>query len=360
MRRAIPATRATERTTRLIDIETAIDSLDRAFVAVADRMPDSVVETAYRVAGHPVRVRVAGAQLAADLDKALCHLRAEAGTAPALSIEIWNDAEVGPVPWAPWPEDADTNGTVSVSDDDRFVLTQRPSSVMLLDRQGSRIVGCVRRRDRLFQDERARPFHRLISIWLDDRDIQFIHAGLVARGEKGLLLVGKSGSGKTTASIACFLGGFTYLSDDYVALEATAKDNFVGHSLYATCLVDRVYRFPALASIAHAPNHGFETKHSVYLADHQAGRFATGIRLAAVVLLKVVDRPDTVYRPAKTIEAMLALAPSSVWILPNSARNTLGKLEGLVTTVPAFWLELGRDVNQISPAVERLWGGLTG
>ena len=356
----MPDTGITERSARLIDIETAIGGLDRTFTEVAERMPGSLVETDYQVAGYTVRVRVAGPRLAADIDKALCHLRAAASGAPALTVEIWDDTEVGPTAWAHWPEDADTNGTISFTNDSRIVLIQRPSSVMLLDRKENRVVGGVRGRNALFQDERARPFHRLLSIWLDDRNIHFIHAGLVARDEKGLLLVGRSGSGKTTSSIACLLGGFTFLSDDYVALEATANGHFAGHSLYATCLLDELERFPALAQIAHAPNHSIETKDAIYLADHAAGRFAPETRLAAVIMPKVVDRPDVVYRRATTMEAMRALAPSSLWILPGSAGVSLEKMSALVTTVPAFWLELGQDMTQIAPTVERLCAELDG
>ena len=342
-------------TPRLIDIDMAIDGLGEAFCAAAHRAPDLVIEGHYRIAGYPVLVRVAGTQAAADVDKALCHLRATEEEAPELTIEIWSDDEVGPLGWAPWPEDADTNGTITISKNDRFILTQRPSSVMLLDRCESRIVGCLRGRDRIFQDERARPFHRLLSIWLNDRDIQFIHSGLVARGSEGLLLAGKSGSGKTSASIACYLGGLTFLSDDYVALQALDERTFVGHSLYATCLIDRIERFPSLVPFAHTPNYDFETKHSIYLTDHPGGSFASDIRLAAIILPNVVNKPHTTYRPAKPMEAMLSLAPSSIWILPGAAGLSLEKLSGLVTTVPSFWIELGWDGSQIAPTVERIW-----
>lgn len=346
-------TEASESPTQLIDIGMAIEGLADAVRAATEGAPEAVVERYYRIAGHLVLVRVVGPRMAADIEKALWHARVTADTDPELTIEIWDDGEVGPLNWAPWPEDAETNGTITLAEEDRYVLTQRPSSVLLLDRLQGRIVGYLRGQDSLYQDERARPFHRLLSIWLDDRDIQFIHAGLVEQGGKGLLLVGKGGSGKTTSAIACLLGGFTFLSDDYVALEATAEGKIVGHSLYATCLIDRVERFPTLARIAQAPNHDFAIKDLIFLADQQAHTFAAKTHISAIVMPKVVDRPDTVYRRAKRMEAMLALAPSSLWILPGSASFSLNKMDELVTTVPAFWLELGRD-HRIAPTVMRL------
>lgn len=344
----------TPRTAQLIQIASAIECLFPAFEELAARLPDSIVETVYRLAGFPVLVRVAGQQLAADIDKSLHYVRTQEDCEPALTIEVWDDAEIGPIGLFSWPDDADYHGLVSVTDDARYALNQRPSSVFLLDRHKNRIVGGVRGREMLFQDERARPFHRLVSIWLDDNNIQFIHAGLVAQGNKGLLFAGKSGAGKTTSTLACYLGGFTYLSDDCVALEAAPNGAFVGHCFYGTCMHDNIDRFPTLARIAHPPNHSFETKDSVYLVDHDTGRFVHRVKIAAVVIPKVVDRLHTSYRHAKTMDAMLALAPSSLWILPNSARNSLAKLGGLVTTVPAYWLETGRDLDGIAPVVDRL------
>lgn len=340
----------------LMDTETAMAGLGNAFKVAASNAPDSLIENDYRIAGYPVRIRVAGKKLAADIDKALSHLRSSGGSDPALSIEIWDDEEVGPVPWSSWPEDPDLytdfRGNVTSSNDTRFVLSQRPSSLMLLDRKAGHIVGCVRRRQALFQDERARPFHLLLMIWLDDRDIHFIHSGLVARNGVGLLIAGRSGAGKTTTSLSCMLDDFTFLSDDYVALEGGSDGKFVGHSLYATCLVDHLTRFTDLARIAHAPNCGRETKSVVYLADREESQFVSDVRLAAVVLPKIVDRPDTVYYRARPPEAMMELAPSSLWLLPNA--HSLQKMSELVKATPAYRLELGRDVGQIAPTLKRL------
>lgn len=339
----------------MIELETAIGGLERAFAEALNRAPDALVERDYRIAGYPVRVRTVGQDLALATDKALAHLHTATGAAPALTVEIWDDALVGPIKWAPWPEGADLYGNISVDDSTRFILHQRQSSVMLLDRQNDRIVGSVRGLAAQFLDERARPFHRLLSIWLNDRDIQFIHAGLAAKEGKGLLFIGKGGSGKSSSSVACFLQGFDFLSDDFVGLQAVASDKFIGHSLYATCLIDHPERFPQIAQIAEPAHHDFEYKSVVFLADHRTkNNIVAETSLSAIILPRVVDRQETTIRPAKPIEAMLALAPSSVVILPIAAPRSLEKLGGLVSTAPAFWLELGRDVGQIGARVEQI------
>lgn len=351
---------STDRTTVVpaceIEIAEAIEKLGETFAGVAGRASDSIVETNYRIAGFPVRLRIVGKDLAADIDRSMCHLRIRDGADPALTVEVWDEEAAGPAFWTRWPDEVDFYGNVAVTPDGRHVLHQRESAVMLLDRKANRITGCVRKRSLLFLDERARPFHRLLSIWLDDHDVQFIHAALAIAENQGLLFVGSGGSGKSTSSVASFLEGFDFLSDDFVALAQREDGGLTGHSLYATCLIanDHIRRFPDLSAIAHKPNHEIEHKSVAYLSDHPGGRFATETPIAAVVLPRVVDQPETAFRPAKPMEAMLALAPSSIIILPGAAPRSLDKLGDLVTTVPAFWLELGHDVRDIGPTVRRI------
>ena len=195
---------------------------------------------------------------------------------------------------------------------------------------------------------------------LSDRNIQIIHAGLIDHGGKGMLFVGKGGSGKTTTSVACFLAGFGYLGDDIVGLERTNEGQMVGHALYATCLIERDHfsRFSELAAIGRPPNHAEEDKFLLYLDDYETGRFARQSRLKAVVLPRVVDAAETSYRRAKPMEAMLSLAPSSIIWQPGAAPGPLEIFNDLVTTTPAFWLELGRNVGGIAPAVRQLFAEL--
>ena len=346
----------------MIDTAVAIAGLGGAFAVAASAANGGPVEADYRIAGYPVRLRIAGDELAADIDRSICHLRVDDGVAPALTVEVWDDETVGPAGFDGFPDDADFYGTLSVADDARFVLNQRKSSVMLLDRRDNRITGCIRRRSALYLDERARPFHRLLSIWLDDRDIQFIHAALTVADGQGLLFVGSGGSGKSTSSVACLLDGFSFLSDDFVALGQADDGAMVGHSLYATCLLanNHIRRFPALDRIAHPPNHDIELKSVAYLADHRGARFAPETPITAIVLPKVTGGPSTTFRRVRAMEAMLALAPSSVVILPGSAPSSLDKLGKLVTSVPAFRLELGRDVGAIAPTVRRICQEVSG
>ena len=51
----------------------------------------------------------------------------------------------------------------------------------------------------------------------------FVHAGVVAQGERALLLPGASFAGKSTLTAALLDAGLTYLSDEYAVLDAAGR-----------------------------------------------------------------------------------------------------------------------------------------
>lgn len=61
----------------------------------------------------------------------------------------------------------------------------------------------------------------LFSRWAGDAGMILMHAAAVGSGGKGVLIVGRSGSGKSTFSVSCLMEGLDFVSDDYVLLSRT-------------------------------------------------------------------------------------------------------------------------------------------
>ncbi len=224
-----------------------------------------------------------------------------------------------------------------------------------LDRRGNRIVGFADSVSRLNLDERARPFHKMLSAWLEDRGAQFIHAGLVRHRDKGILFVGNGGAGKSTSSIACLRAGMGYLGDDFIGLGAE-DGHFIGHGLYASCLLDmhHITRFPDLRRLGHAPNYPHEEKYVLYLTEAFSDRLLTRSGIDAIALPRVVNSELTTFRPATQAETLRAIAPTSVMYLPRPTRAAFERLVKLVQVTPSYWLELGRRVDLIPDVVRDL------
>lgn len=332
--------------------------LQESFKDACRRPP--TLEYRAQVAGYPLVLRVAGEELAASLRRPLIPADPTLSSASGLTVELW-DSSAAPDVYVPTPRaDLSTYGFVSSDSEGRFVTDNRPNGLLMLDRVHNRIIGHYAGAHSLFLDERARPLHRLLSIWLGDRGVQFIHAGMVCPDpDRGLLLAGGGGAGKSTTSLLCLMAGFGYLSDDFVAF-AHQEAGPVAYCLFSSAVVQmqHLQRFPALTATAHAPNHSHEDKSIVFVEDLLPGQVRPSVPISAILLPKVMNRPQTTIVPASAREALLGLAPSSVMLLPGGGPRALERLASLVSAVPAFRLELGYDFERIPDLVAAQVGAM--
>lgn len=312
--------------------------------------------------GRPVRLRLSGDRLAALLPRAIAHLRVPdpLPAADELRIELWDEAEtgVGCAGCCRW-SDVEAMGRTSASPDGRYLLVRRALTRTVVDRVAQHIVGWVADARLLTQYEVGRPLQSELLLWHRDRGFQAVHAGLVARGDDGLLLGGPGGSGKSTAALTCMLAGMAYLADDYVAIDES-DEAVTGHSVYCSTHVEPAHleRFPALRPHAIPGRLAREDKSLVVLADLPDGVFARSARVRALAFPRVVDADTTRYRPISRTQALVRLAPSSLLLLPYPDAMGPGfeNMATLVRRLPVYWLELGRDLDSIPRAVSALLG----
>lgn len=326
--------------------------------------PECLRERWYLFAGRPSRVRIVGSTLASYLDDAFAHLvmpAPDAGIDPALRIDLWDERELG-LPAPAWragdaPEWGVGGGTLASLCGGRIIRHRLAQSTIWLERASGRLLGSVADADHMTLQERGKPLYYLLSMWHNDRGAHVIHAGFVERQGQGVLLVGAGGSGKSTTSLACAAGGFGFLGDDCTAIEAGAGGGFVGHSLYSSPWIERLHlrNFPAFAAGAVHGTREEEDKALVVLPRSRQIRLVRHAPVCAVALPRVVDRPDTTMRPATRGEALLAVGPSSILLFaPSPGADGLRGLAALVRQVPAFWLELGRDLENIPRCVDKM------
>ena len=236
----------------------------------------------------------------------------------------------------------DLPGAGSHSADGARVSHRKSQVWYAFDRNRARIVGWIGDAQRLTQHQVGRPLHSELLLWHSDQGVLTLHAGFVARNGTGVLLAGPSGSGKSTAALACLLAGLDYLADDYVGIEAT-NGSFVGHSFYCSTHVapDHLERFPVFFQHGIAGTVGWEDKLLVLLSDVAPDRLRADARIQAIALPRVAGSPDTVIRPATKVEAFARVAPQIA--RPDGP----ARIRQLVEAVPSYWLELGRDLDQI-------------
>lgn len=338
----------------------AFGNMRAEFEEAAAKNPSHVREFFYTFGGQSVRLRIVGRELAEHFGRPFSHLKTNGhcSAAPELTIDLWDDEKNRDRLIAATQNDLGWTEATVQSTDGRFIGQRLPHTFSCLDRQTNHIIATIAWHDRIFIYERAKPLARLLLKWHNDQDLQVIHTGLVACDGKGILFAGKSGSGKSTSSLACIRAGFGYLAEDYVGLQTRQDGSFIGHSLYNSVFLEtnHLERFPELSAYAIKGRPPHELKSVVILSQVFPERLKTFVPIKALALLRVAETAKPRFRPASKGEALLALGPSSLLQIPNRGLGVAGfnKLAQLVERVPCFWLEVGTELESIPRRVEEL------
>lgn len=341
-------------------VDLGFNLMREAFAQARRRHPDGFRDAVYVLAGQPVRMRSVGRKLGEFIDLPFAHLRGVDRnlSVHSLAIELWDEREsnvscrIGLS-----RDDLDLHPNLKRSADGRYASYQLQHSLVCLDRVSGSMVGYVSNAEELSLYERGRPLHVPLGLWHKNQHMPLVHAGLVSKNGRGVLLGGSGGSGKSTSAVMCACAGFDYLSDDLVGLELSSDGGFVGHSLYNSTFMepDHLKRFSQLERHAIRGMYAFEKKHLVLLSQIASVRFARSCRIDFIVLPRVLHRPRSVLRRASRGETLMALAPSSLLVGERSyAMEGFNKLARLVEQVPCYWLELGGALDEIPRVLEGL------
>jgi len=346
----------------------AFSAMCRSHRRATDAVPSETLTLHVVLAGAVVRMRIVGRELAGRIGRPFRHLfLVGSPTRHDLAVDLWDERVAG----VPCPESAerpdegeptagDHDPPVTIgSPSDRCVGHLRPEILVWTDREAARLIGCAPTADGLSIQDRGKPLHFPLLLWHADRGIPIAHAALVSREEQGILLVGKGGSGKTTAALACLVGGLDFLADDYVGLERTEDGLFVGHGLYDSSWLtaDGEARFPKLVPhLLPSERTATTVKRLIQLSDVAADRLRRTARIGAVAITSLGAGPASSIRPVPKAEALLAVAPSSMLRLPISGPALLDRMTQLVDCVPTYRLEVGWDLAGVPPLVSELLG----
>jgi hypothetical protein len=201
--------------------------------------------------------------------------------------------------------------------------------------------------------------------WHRDNGRHVIHGGLVETGGFGVLLVGKSGCGKSTTALLCTLDGMTFLSEDFLAIGRGPRGDYLGYSIYGSAKLhpDHLGRFPRLRSVALPPEHPEDDKSLLLLEDLAGAKLGGQVRIGAVVAPRIADADKCGFHRIGPGKALMDLAPSTLVLLNGYglglrrgevvARH-LDEFGNLLNACPCYQLDLGRDTDAVAPAMRAL------
>lgn len=337
----------------------------------------AIEEKDFRLADATVRLRSPRPEMLRRLGRAFAHLELEEpAPAPDLVVNLWDSGSGTPPPPLPHTGDEQAPGAffyfsnevlragfqLGTSGDARVleVYSEAPTPALsVLEQAAARAWYWVADAARIPYWEEATPLVYLLDWWLRERDMHMLHAGAIGTAAGGVVLVGKSGSGKSTTALSSLDSDLFYAGDDYVGVSLGPQPQV--HSLYSSgkLMQNHVERLPFLLdALANRERLSVE-KAVVYVNERWPERMSGGFPLRAVVVPRVM--PGLVEArtfAASPAEAFMALAPSTVFQTHTRGQDSLVRARRLLETVPSYVLELGSDMASIPRAVGELVAAL--
>lgn len=299
----------------------------------------------YSVAGAVIRLRFAGSTLVPSVTSALAHLATEGRPRADLTVCVWDSATTAtPLPTPPWSERADVATREILSYNTgrvRLAVDAEMSAISMMDRGASLAISWVRSPEHIPPWDVAAPLRTVFHWLLGSETRQLVHGGAVGNGTNGAMLIGPGGSGKSTTALMCLRYGLQCAGDDYVVLTVESKPCV--WSLYNSAKLkpDSLARFPDLAPEPHEPERSYGGKSIVYLKDHFPALVVQHLPVDAVVLPRVTGGRTTRLVGCSRAEALTAVAPSSMFQLPDGHARSFATIVQLIRQVDCYRLEIG-------------------
>jgi hypothetical protein len=363
----IPAEHADAQTPRFADPDLLAEGFDEALAAGEE------CERWLAVAGRVVRLRSASPEMLSRLTRAFAHLVRQPSDRADLTISLW-DSVAAPesAPDLPDIGGGHQPGAFFYHSDERVragfqlgtsgdarVLAVYPGEVTpyvsALDGDAGQAWHWVADASCIPYWEEATPLCYLLDWWLARMGVRQLHAGAVGTTSGGVLLVGKSGSGKSTSTLACLDSDLLFAGDDFVGV-GVEPEPYV-HSLYASGKVmpDHVQRLPFLLPALSNADALASEKAVVYAHEQWPRAVTEGFPLKALLAPRVI--PGLVESQATEIsrgQGLAALAPSTVFQMHTQAGSSLAAMTRLVERIPCYELQLGSDIGSIPRAIAEL------
>lgn len=308
------------------------------------------------VAGAVVCLNFAGTALVEPLTRAMGHLVTEPVAMPDLTIGLWDVASTGTLlPPPPWSDDAYGAKSEITGFGDDVILTafQVDTRSLLLYHRGRALAFYVTLDAAgIPYYEAGAPLRTIWHWWARDANRQLLHAGAVGTQTGGVLLVGRSGAGKSNTALACLQSELGYASDDYCLIQLDPTP--IVYSIFSSAKTQHrdLARLPFLTP-ASSNSTGAE-KTVYFINEHFPEKIIRSFPLRAILIPRVTGKRDTTVVPASPAEALLAAAPSTRAQLPYAGSQVVVRIAQLVRRVPALYLDVGTDVGQIPRAIQNV------
>ena len=315
----------------------------------------------FKLANKKIIISSAGERLLRLTTQALAHLEAEKIELieKPFVIYTWDEKEANiPLPEHPWitPEDIVEDSFVQFHLENYFVSQFDNQTILFLYNFKENVAFCIiKDANNLNNSFLSSPFFKLIALWASKQSLNILHAGCVSVNNKGVLIVGRSGKGKSSTSVQCAIDGLDYLSDDYILIDDTGEKT-IAYSIFNSgkLKLNHIERFNKIQSSISIGNLDQNNKPLLFLSTIFKEQIKRSTEIKAIIVPNITSSVSANYYRISSLEALKALAPSTLVQLRINGLNELKSLADLTRKFPNFCLELGSDFEDISFKVKKI------
>ncbi|MGC4095535.1 MAG: hypothetical protein QM706_00310 [Nitrospira sp.] len=199
-------------------------------------------------------------------------------------------------------------------------------------------------------------FHLALIELLRHRGLYTIHATALEKHNRGILIPGNSGRGKTTSFIALLRSGYRYLSDDHPLFrDMGAHVEILPFPTKINVTEATIAFFPELLEASGQVFHSGSVKRSFYAEDVYSTSIGDSCQPAVMLFPHVVDAHHSHLEPLPKSRALEVLLPQALLVYdPEVARREFHVLAKLVQQVECYRLHFGRDILDLPKLITPL------
>ncbi|GAB3508591.1 phosphoenolpyruvate carboxykinase (ATP) [Emticicia fontis] len=309
-------------------------------------------ENIYSIGGQTFKILSYGEFNSEKYLRGLAHLAVRSETEEMVRVHLIESKSTGSTPpeeWLNWPTIDPYSGELLDFGDNRALFNSTEPYFIFVDYASRDIYYWIDDFCRLSPNETASPLRMVFHLWFDPTELFLCHAAGLGFSKKGILLTGKSGSGKSTSTLSCLNTELKYAGDDFILVDS---EKSMVYSLYSAAKlnIDQFDNFPHLKPLISNIEHVPREKGHVYINESFTDSMINQFSIQAILLPTITGLENTFIKECSKIDAIKALVPSSVWILRTN-KKSVEKMKLLISKTPTFRLMAGVNLEQIAPTL---------
>lgn len=304
----------------------------------------------YSIAGKHILINFYGEHVARVLSRALSHTQTKEEKLPDLTIHAWDlQSSRAPI-LPPWDDPHFKKDQPAHAGDFYGVYVGGEESLNFYDSKTR--TGYFWTQDVALAPDwvLGAPFRTIFHWFFNTVDIHFIHGAVVGDDSGAVLLTAKSGSGKSTTALSSVVSGMNYIGDDYVAMQLFPTP--MAYSLYHSAKMTRsgLQHFPEYKENIVNKDFGENEKAVVFISEIFPEQVKTSAGVRAIMIPRICGGVTRLVKASK-IEAMLAIAPTTLLQLPLAETNKMAMFKSILDKIPCYYLDLGQDVRAVPEVI---------